>query len=98
MAAVRMFISKFGREVLIDADHPLAVAERAKVGGEASESGTRKPAAIEPTAAEAPAPAPPTESGAFDALSFAELRAEAKARGINTYQMGADEIRAALGA
>lgn len=30
MALVKMFISKFGREVLIDDDHPLAVAEQAK--------------------------------------------------------------------
>lgn len=28
MPAVKMFITKFGREVLIDDEHPLAVAER----------------------------------------------------------------------
>jgi hypothetical protein len=30
VAAVRLFIEKFGRVVLIDEDHPLAVAQRAK--------------------------------------------------------------------
>jgi len=29
MPAVKMFITKFGREVLIDDEHPLAVAEKA---------------------------------------------------------------------
>ena len=35
MAAVKMFIDKFDGEVLIDYDHPLAVAQREKdAGGE----------------------------------------------------------------
>lgn len=29
MAPVRMYVAKFGREVLIDEDHPLAIAQRA---------------------------------------------------------------------
>lgn len=29
MAAVLLYIAKFGREVLIDEDHPLAIAQRA---------------------------------------------------------------------
>ena len=29
MAAVTMYIEKFGREVLIDEEHPLAIAQRA---------------------------------------------------------------------
>jgi hypothetical protein len=91
MAAVWMFIEKFGGVVFINEDNPLAIAQRAKdSGGAASASGSPEPAATVPSAAVAPAPAPP------DMRSFADLRAAAKVAGINTYQMGADDIRAAL--
>lgn len=45
MAAVRMYVDKFGAEVLIDEDHPLAVAQRAK--GEAPSSTDQLPASYQ---------------------------------------------------
>lgn len=43
MPAVRMYIDKFKGEVLIDDDHPLAVAQRAKPKAEAPKAA---PAAV----------------------------------------------------
>ena len=58
MAAVRMYIDKFQKEVLIDEDHPLAIAQRAKAGQESGESHG------EPQGSSVPAekPAAPTKS------------------------------------
>lgn len=52
MAAVRMYIDKFGGEVLINEDHPLAVAQREKQREEKAEkasSGESPPTHDEPT-------------------------------------------------
>ena len=89
MAVVLMWIDKFGEVVKIDEAHPLAVAQRAKDGGAAHTADTPAPA-IRPAASVTPAP------DALDGLSFAELRARAKRAGVNTWQMGAEDVRAAL--
>jgi hypothetical protein len=44
MTAVRMHIDKFGGEVLIDDDHPLAVAQREKDAAKATVAVKTKPA------------------------------------------------------
>lgn len=45
MTAIRMYIEKFGREVLIDKDHPLAVAQLAAQDADQAEPRTGTPAA-----------------------------------------------------
>lgn len=84
MVTIQMYIEKFGRVVAINDDHPLAVAQRVK---------DRAGAADNP---DAPAIGTPAAGDALNALSFAELRARAKAAGVNTFGMGAEAIRAAL--
>lgn len=42
-APVWLYVAKFGREVLIDADHPLAVAQRDALGAALPVSGSGEP-------------------------------------------------------
>jgi hypothetical protein len=52
MPVIKMFIDKFHGEVMIDADHPLAVAQRAKNAAVPTDT----PKAIAPAVQETPAP------------------------------------------
>ena len=52
MTTVRMFVQKFGREVVIDEDHPLAVAQRARNAAAPADT----PAGPVPAAPDVPAP------------------------------------------
>jgi hypothetical protein len=85
MAAVRMYIEKFGREVLIDEDHPLAVAQRQQGAQEAN-------APIADSASGDGDPVDLTDVD-LDALTKEELIALAIERGVTvTRADGADGV------
>jgi hypothetical protein len=61
VAAVRLFIEKFGRVVLIDEDHPLAAAQRAKNAAAPKAPVPAAPIAVAPAIAAEPPVAVPND-------------------------------------
>ena len=91
VTVVRMWIDKFQREVLIDEDHPLALAQRA-LGA----SGTPIAPPVETLAPPGPASPVADYAEALEALGYAQLQEMARRAGLQNINLKKPAMIAAL--